>query len=203
MNSMSRDHHNCNSNHSCRKDDKDHKDCRNEDRDHRDCRKEDRDHRDCRTIIKCGSIGSASIPKDSKPSSTFPLSSVKVDTSCLCNPITKLEFSSNYTIVVPKDINSSDVSISFQVSKACKGGFGSQAVGLPFILNFSGYKEDGPDPTTISSTFSFNICDCNSCFDDCCIYTITATPLAETDSTVNINNAQLISISTCGSDNCC
>ena len=174
-----------------------HNDCHNDRRNDckpEPCRKEIKDNKHCPTIIKCGSVGSSAFPEidiADLTGRTVNLSSVTVDTSCLCNPITKLDFSSNISALASVAAN-----VIFQVYKLCRGQLTPLPVGSAYI--FSRLASAGE-----ANTFSFSICDCNSCFDECCTYTITATVTGALDIGLNINNAQLIATSTCGSNNCC
>jgi len=145
------------------------------------CRKEIKEDKHCPTIIKCGTPSSTTVPAATVAGTTFTVSSVTLDNSCLCNPTTKLEFASN--LVAPVAFTGT---INFQVFKLCRGQFTPVPVGPAW------------------TTFSFFVCDCDSCFDDCCTYTVVATVTsAVTVGTLNINNATLGAISTCGRNNCC
>ncbi|GAA0076577.1 hypothetical protein UT300005_09550 [Clostridium sp. CTA-5] len=154
---------------------------------HDDCRKE----KDiCPTIVKCSCPSSTTIPVITTAGASFPLTSLTLNTSDLCNPCTKLEFASNLVASV-----AFTGTINFQVSKLCRGQNTPVPVGP--VWTFTG-------ATLISAqTFTFFVCDCDSCFDDCCIYTVTATAATTTLGTLSITNSTLGAISTCEKNNCC
>jgi hypothetical protein len=157
----------------------------NDDCDH--CKKE---KKPCPTIIKCSCPGSATLSTLTPAGIPSPLTSLTLNTSCLCNPCTKLEFASN--LIAPVAFTGT---INFQVSKLCRG----QSTPIPVgpAWTFSGIA------VTAAETFSFFVCDCDSCFDDCCTYTVAATAATITLGTLSINNATLGAISTCGQNQCC
>ena len=155
--------------------------------DHDNCRKE-KDN--CPTIIKCSCPSSTTIPVITTAGAAFPLTSLTVNTSGLCNPCTKLEVASN--LVAPVAFTGT---INFQVTKLCRGQNAPIPVGPAWT--FSGVA------LVSAQTFSFFVCDCDSCFDDCCVYTLTATAATTTIGTLSINNASLGAITTCAHNKCC
>ncbi len=155
------------------------------------CKKESKEDKHCPTIIKCGTPSSTTLPAATIAGTAFTVSSLTLDTCGLCNPTTKLEFASN--LVAPVAFTGT---INFQVFKLCRGQFTPVPVGPAWTFNLVALLS--------SETFSFFVCDCDSCFDDCCTYTVVATVTsAVTVGTLNINNATLGAISTCGRCNCC
>lgn len=182
MNSMSKGYYN---------DDCDY--CKKEKRHHDDdcCKKE---KKPCPTIIKCGGNGSVTIPlaATAPVGTTFRLAALNLDTSKLCNPTVKLEFSSNIAT-----LGASVGSVTIQINKRCRNDFNPVPVGMPMTF------------TTIAalaltaSTFSFNVCDCGICDDECCTYTVDVTVSdGFVTSGITISNATLIAIATCGSSSC-
>jgi len=155
------------------------------------CKKEFKEDKHCPTIIKCGTPSSTTVPAATVAGTTFTVSSLTLDTCGLCNPTTKLEFASN--LVAPVAFTGT---INFQVFKLCRGQFTPVPVGPAWTFDLVALLA--------SETFSFFVCDCDSCFDDCCTYTVVATVTsAVTVGTLNINNSTLGAISTCGRNNCC
>ena len=199
MNSMSKDchkpcrHEHCEHEH-CRCERCEHERCRHDHCEHDFCKKECKNDKHCPTIIKCGSPSSITIPAATVAGTTFTVSSLTLDNCGLCHPITKLEFASN--LVTPIAFTGS---INFQVFKLCRGQFTAVPVGPAWTFNLVALLS--------SETFSFFVCDCDSCFDECCTYTVVATVTsAVTVGTLNINNATLGAISTCstcGKNSCC
>lgn len=156
------------------------------------CRKDkERPEKDCPTIIKCGCPSSTTIPAATVAGTTFTLTSTTLDTSCLCDPCVKLEFASN--LVAPVAFTGT---LSFQVFKQCNNQFTPVPIGPAWTFDLVALLA--------SQTFSFFVCDCDSCFNDCCTYTVIATVTsAVTVGTLNINNATLGAIATCSSNRCC
>ncbi len=145
----------------------------------------------CPTIIKCSCPGSVTIPVivDAGIGTTFTATSLTLDTSCLKNPCTKLEFTSNLVSTAFTG------TLSFQVFKQCKYQFAPVPVGPAFIYSRAvGVAE--------ANTFSFFVCDCDSCNDDCCTYTLVVTAQTAIGVGLAISNATLGAISTCGSNSC-
>lgn len=149
---------------------------------HEECKKEV-----CPTVIKCGCPSATTIPAAAVAGTTFTVSSTTVNTSCLDNPCIKLEFASNLVAAV-----AFTGTINFQVFKICRGQLTPVPVGPAWTFSETALL--------FSQTFSFFVCDCDSCFDDCCTYTVVATVTsAVTVGTLSINNATLGAIATCSS----
>ena len=143
------------------------------------------------TIIKCGAPGSVTVPSGS--TGTFTPASLTLNTKCFCNPCTKLEVTSN---VIPASTASAG-SLSYQVTKQCRNQFAPVPVGPSFTYSVL-------TANVGAQAFSFFICDCDSCDNDCCTYrlNVTATTAVGTGGIV-INNATIGAIttevaSTCG-----
>lgn len=151
------------------------------------CKKE---KKPCPTIVKCSCPGSATLSTLTPAGTPSSLTSLTLNTSCLCDPCTKLEFASN--IVAPIVFTGT---INFQVSKLCRSQSTPIPVGPAWTFSATGI--------TFAETFTFFVCDCDSCFDDCCTYTVAATAVTITAGTLNINNATLGAIATCGGNKCC
>jgi hypothetical protein len=144
----------------------------------------------CPTIIKCSNPGAVTIPLATVVGTTFTPTSLTLNTGGLCNPCTKLEFTSN---VVATAFTGS---ISFQIFKQCVNQLTPVPVGPAFTYSRIVAVTD-------SDTFTFFICDCDSCFNDCCTYTVVITVNAVTVGVLAINNATLGAITTCQTSGCC
>ncbi len=157
--------------------------------------KDDRDDREDKhnqTIIRCGTPATATIPAGAAtPVRTFPVGSVTVNTSCLCDPCIKLEYASN---LVATGFTGT---VSFQVYRLCGSQATPVAIGPAWIFSIP-----AATPITATTTFSFFVCDCDSCFRDCCTYSVVATPTTATVGTLNINNATL-GVIAASRANCC
>lgn len=164
------------------------------------CEKEKREENHCKTIIKCGTPNSTTLPMTTESDKTRPcmISSLTLDTSCLCDPCIKIEFASN---IVSTNFSGT---ISFQIFKQCKKSCIQIPVGSEFIYTAAegGGRLNPTEPTIFSSTFSFFVCDCESCIDDCCTYTVVARAITNIYGSLAINNATLGAIATCNSNKC-
>lgn len=143
----------------------------------------------CPTIIKCGCPSSTTLPDLTPPGTNFILASVTVNTACLCNPVVKLEFTSNFVAALAWT-----GTLNLQVFKTCKGGGTQLPVGPSWSFSLVALVS--------SQTFTFFVCDVDSCFDECCTYTVVANVPLATAGTLSINNATLGAIATCGSSSC-
>lgn len=153
------------------------------------CHKSDKS---CPTIIKCGCSNSTVIPAAAGATTVrnFTVSSLTLNTSHLENACIKLEFASN--IVAATALIAADV-LTFQVFKSCPNQITPTPIGPSWTFSEVG---------VLSSTFSFFVCDCDSCFNDCCTYTVVASAVV-TLVPISINNASLGAIATCGTNHCC
>ncbi len=143
----------------------------------------------CPTIIKCGCPSSTAVAAGAA-GRTFTVNSLTLNTSCLCDPCTKLEFASN--IIIDATFTGT---LSFQVFKICNNQFQPVPVGPAWT--FANPTAAGP-----SSAFTFFICDCDACSNDCCTYTVVATTSTATVGNATIANATLGAIATCNSNQC-
>src|SRR5476649_1867252 len=113
-----------------------------------DCNPCNKGKNQCPTIIKCGTSGAATIPAVTLVGTSFTVSSLTLNTSSLCNPVTKLEYASNIVATAFTG------SITFQVFKLCNNQFNPVPVGPAFTFaRLAAVAE--------ANTFSFFICDCD------------------------------------------
>ena len=161
----------------------------------------------CPTIIKCGCPISILIPEGIKAQTTFTLTSLTLDTSCLCDLDIILQFASNTIATEFKG------ALSVRVFKQCRCQVTPIPVGATWTLQLGtrGRAGDGEGEevavpvTTVTDarTLSFFVCDSDSCDKDCCTYTVVATVFGEdTVGTLAINNATLGAVATCNSNRC-
>lgn len=135
-----------------------------------------------RTMLKCGNTGSVTLPVATIAGATFTVATVNVDTRSLRNPCIKFEFASN--IVTTAAV----ITLNFQIFKQCKGQLTPIPVGS--VWTFARLVA-----ITDSNTFSFYVCDCDICDDDCCTYSVVATVAGvATVGVTAINNASLSAI---------
>lgn len=135
-----------------------------------------------RTTLKCGTPGAVTLPLATLAGTTFNLANINVDTKNFSKPCIQFMFSSN--IVTTAAI----LTLNFRIFKQCK----NQLVPVPIgpVWTFSRLLA-----VTDSNTFSFNVCDCDNCDDECCNYSVVATVVGvATVGVTAINNASLSAI---------
>ena len=164
------------------------------------CRKDRRDDdrdRDrkpqAQVALKCSAPGSVTIPVLADPGSTFTPTSLSVNAAKFCNPCTKLEFTSNITAPV-----GFIGTLSFQIFKQCRNQFTPVPVGPAFTYSRTVALVVGE-----ANTFSFFICDCDSCNDDCCTYSVVITNLTAITLGATITNATLSALTVSETSKCC
>lgn len=145
-----------------------------------------------RTTLKCGTPGAVTLPLATIAGTTFNLANVNIDTRNFTKPCIQFQFSSN--IVTTAAV----LSLNLQLFKQCK----NQLMPVPIgpVWTFSRLVA-----ITDSNTFSFSVCDCDSCDEDCCNYSVRATVVGvATVGVTAINNATLSAIIVDNpSDSCC
>jgi hypothetical protein len=162
-------------------------------------------------IVKCGSPGSMTIPDCTEPGTSFTVASLTLNTSHIFNPCIKLEFASNIILDYFKG------TINFQVFKICNNQFQPIPIGPQWTFSrpnsswFPAVAPEAAEPekswggsgTTASDIFSFFVCDCDSCCNECCTYTVVATVAVKTYGTAGISNATLGAIVVSDKEHCC
>ncbi|WP_346898742.1 DUF4489 domain-containing protein [Clostridium sp. UBA7503] len=114
----------------------------------------------CPVDLKCGEPGQVVLP-GSLVGTTATVATITIDTSKFCNPCTKLEFTSNLI-----GIGFSGTLI-FQLFKFCDNQQ-PLPIGGPFSFTVA-------TPSLIARTFTFFVCDCDSCLNECCTYAVIVT----------------------------
>jgi hypothetical protein len=122
----------------------------------------------CPVILKTGVphttvISEASI---SGISTTVTAAVDAVNTSLLCNPCIRFEFTSN--IIAPNATQTASINLTFQVFKNCSTKVQPIPVGPKWTFLTT-------EPT--SELFTFFVCDCNACANECCTYTVQVTAI--------------------------
>lgn len=135
-----------------------------------------------RTLLKCGCPGAVTLPLATIAGTNFTVATVNVDTRGFRKPCIKFEFASN--IVTTAAI----LTLNLQLFKQCK----NQLVPIPVgpVWTFSRLVA-----ITDSNTFTFFVCDCDICDEECCTYSVVATVAGvATVGVTAINNATLSAI---------
>ena len=161
------------------------------------CGKERRkEEKQCPTIIKCGCPSTVTLPVVTTGSTDVVLASLTVDTSCICDPVIKLDFSSAFTTTVTAVLGG----VTVQIFKQCR----NQTTAVPVGPSWPVIGLIAAGALTGSIFTNFSICDTDACGEECCTYTavatVSGTALAVIGAT--FNNSTLTSTITCRSNAC-
>ncbi|GIM29512.1 hypothetical protein CPJCM30710_21780 [Clostridium polyendosporum] len=117
------------------------------------------------------------------------LGCLTIDTTCLCKPVVKFDFSS---IISYKTEGDNDpVELTFTLKKSCNGGFPVCCGSWDYRARFDDDEEE------LTTSFTFTHCECNSC-PGCCVYTVEITRAIkeDEDDDLSICNVVLSAIAT-------
>ena len=132
------------------------------------------------TFLKCSVPNTTNIPMNTASGTSFNLTNMNLDTSKFHNPCIKFEFASNILTA------SGTLILNFQIIKQCKYQPASFPVGP--VWTFSRLASSVGE----NDTFTFPVCDCDICDDECCNYSVVVTiESLETQDDIVINNATL------------
>ncbi|WP_312430224.1 DUF4489 domain-containing protein [Lacrimispora sp.] len=132
-----------------------------------------------RAMLRCGNSGALVLPVNTTAGARFTLTTVSVNVKDFKKPCIKLEFTSDIATTAAFLI------LDFQVFKQCK----DIATPIPIgpIWTFSRSLA-----ITDSDIFSFFVCDCDICDDECCTYSVvTRVASTVTVGVTSINHASL------------
>ncbi|MFL0198400.1 DUF4489 domain-containing protein [Clostridium sp. WILCCON 0269] len=146
-------------------------------------------------ISKCGEPGQAVLPDGTLGGTTVTVATITIDSSKFCRPCTKLEFTSNIIVTPITTETPFAGTLNFQVFKLCDN---QQPIPIGGQFSFS-LTQAAAAP--FSTLFTFFVCDCSQCLNECCTYVVTVTA-AGTIITGNIGvfAARLIAITTDNSE---
>lgn len=152
-------------------------------------RKEEREE-GTHVILKCGTPGSVALPILALGTifapTSFTLSTVTVDTSEFKDPCIKFEVASTVNTTVAIGL---PFALNYQIFRNCKNQFTPIPVGPIFTFSRAVSIVE-------SNAFSFFVCDCDVCPDDCCTYSLvitnTALAIAEIASITNATISALV-----------
>lgn len=161
----------------------------------RDCVKCERKHPlPKKVLFECGNPG-GSITFTSEGQS-FTAASATLDTTCLCRPKVKVEFSSivNFSIVEGTFFDF-EVRLQFELIKVCENGqeIACDTKMYEKIFDRSGIFEN---PFILTDSFTFISCECNTC-PGCCDYfvrvtaEVLSTDAQESNVNVTISNGRM------------
>ncbi|WP_291582583.1 DUF4489 domain-containing protein [Clostridium sp. UBA6640] len=149
------------------------------------------------SVLSCGTGTGLAIPAVT-PGSQFnpvPVASVTIDTTCLCSPAVKIDFSSiiNYQalLVLAAPVITTPFTVTFQLSKTCDNGSKIPLGSWTFTISLLTVA------VNITETFAFTHCECHAC-PGCCVYTVdivNATRSALLGVTVTSESASIVTSS--------
>ena len=145
------------------------------------CRKEK--EQTAAVLLKCKTGFPLTITEDVTTGTTFNLNTLSLNLEKFKNPCIKFEFAANIITAV------TSVTLSFQIFKQCRNQTTPTPIGPAWV-----YDVGIGDGVTVSGTdaFTFIVCDCecdnDSCFDECCTYTVVVTAVSTEAGTTIINN---------------
>ncbi len=132
------------------------------------------------TFLKCSVPITTNIPMTTAAGTTFNLANLNIDTSKFHDPCIKFEFAGNILTAAGTLI------LNFQIVKQCK--YQPTAFPIGPIWTFSRLGSSVGE----NDVFTFPVCDCDACEDECCNYSVVATiESLETQGGIVINNATL------------
>ncbi|WP_461612793.1 DUF4489 domain-containing protein [Clostridium sp. Marseille-QA1073] len=124
-------------------------------------------------LLACGTGTGVAIPAvtPDTPFNPIPVASVTIDTTCLCSPVVKIDFTSiiNYqallTLGTALPILTTPFILTFQLSKTCGNGTKIALGSFTFTIAILAVA------VNITETFAFTHCECHAC-PACCVYTV-------------------------------
>lgn len=165
------------------------------------CKKDNlkKEEEKCPTIIKCGCPSTVQLPLVDITvlgSASVTLASLTVDTSCICDPVIKLNFTSAFTTIATAVVGA----VNIQIFKQCK----NQLAPVPVGPSWPVVSAIAAGALTGTLFTSFFVCDSDSCNDDCCTYTAVATVSGVATAAIGavFNNSTLAAEITCRSNEC-
>lgn len=152
------------------------------------CEKKKKGLKPNRTNLKCGTPGGVTLPLATLAGTTFNVATVNVDTKNFEHPCIKFEFASN--VITTAAI----LTLNFQIFKLCQNQLVPTPVGP--VWTFSRLVA-----VTESDAFTFFVCDCDICGEECCNYSVVATVAGV--ATVGVTTISNATISAIIVDNAC
>ena len=142
------------------------------------CRREKEKEKDAAVLLKCKTGFPLTITVDVTTGTTFNINTLSVNLEKFKNPCIKFEFAANIVT------DATTATLSFQIFKQCKNQTTPTPIGPAWVYDV--------DALTGTDAFSFIVCDCDcdndSCFDECCTYTVVVTAVSTEIGTTIINN---------------
>ena len=120
-------------------------------------------------LFECGrSIGEANFDLSETEIETFKLAKVALDTSCLCRPQIKLEFTTEIFAISNLNVQNFDITLFFDIVQVCNG---NEEIIREFKYNKRWSLTSGTfnriviqEPITITQCIAHDCCDCTQYF---------------------------------------
>lgn len=112
----------------------------------------------CGQILKCGEVGQALLFNNASIGTSVPAATITLNTSKLCNECIIFEFTSNIIGTLFQG------TLNFQLYRSC-----NNQLPIPIGPQFSFTQSIA---AVFANVFTFFVCDCNSCSNECCTYSI-------------------------------
>ena len=152
-------------------------------------------------LLKCGHSNPQTVPAVEVASTpaTLTVSTLTLNTNHFCIPRIKFQFASNISAVLGQN---DTVVLDFQIFKLCKNQFNATPIGPSWRFSRTTPDVEGA-ASNAADTFTFIVCDCDFCPDDCCIYSVVVTTIANTSTSTIINNPILSALVVENNCHCC
>lgn len=125
-------------------------------------------------LLECG-MGTGSKTFTSSIDPAFQLAQTTIDTTCLCNPIVNIEFSS--IVSFEKLVDQGRAQLRYELFKSCNN---KKPISLGiWIIS----RIDFRNIDRSTNSFDFTFCDCVTC-PGCCNYYVTVTPIEITQGSI-------------------
>jgi hypothetical protein len=137
-------------------------------------------------LFECGNGGgftySAAYEDDNQCSVCTPktVANVTLDTTCLCAPKIKVEFSSIVHFI--PDHCEGQAQVEFDLVRCCRD--------FPECIISTWNYEIAKEDNRFAKSFCFDYCDCNSC-PGCCTYIVKVRPILVKKATICVTNCQI------------
>ncbi|AGX45139.1 DUF4489 domain-containing protein [Clostridium saccharobutylicum] len=149
----------------------------------------------CPALLQCGEASNPRITSVFTPSTTTPsisLAEVEIDTTCLCFPNIKIEFST----LINADITGPAGSVTIRLSRSCNSGTNNCNGGTSKTLRSYTINLSGVGGSTITTPFSFVFCSENVPSKDCTYFVdiVSANPGPATGSFIEFTNTDIAAL---------
>ncbi|MGK0468864.1 DUF4489 domain-containing protein [Clostridium sp.] len=140
------------------------------------CKKEK--EKEASVLLKCKTGFPLTITEDVTTGTAFTLNTLSLNLEKFKNPCVKFEFAANIVSAT------TTATLSFRIFKQCRNQTTPTPIGPEWVYDVVAL--------TGTDAFTFIVCDCecdnDSCYDECCTYTVVVTAVSTEVGTTIINN---------------